>query len=109
MDKDKKHSDPSKRFDQQEAQEKHRRQAGTHSGMKQEHGEFSQQEAEEKHRRQAGKEQQGGFRQEGQHQAEHASTRQQGGWSDKDMHREGSKPAMERDWDYNPDGDSNKR
>lgn len=108
MDKDRKSNDQSKRFDQQEAQEKHRRQAGTQgSGTKREQGEFSQQQAEEKHRRQAGQEQQGGFR--SQQQAEHTPTRQQGGWSDKDMRQEGRKPAMERDRDYDPDGDKNNR
>ncbi|MGI6853462.1 hypothetical protein [Mesorhizobium sp. 1B3] len=92
MDKDKRQKessmDQAKRFDQQQAEEKHRRQAG---------------------KDRQGSQQQGGFGQHGQQQAENRGGRQQGGFSDEDMRRQGRKPASERDRDYNPDGDRNER
>jgi len=72
---------------------------------------FDQQRVEEKHRSQAGKvwqhsdKQQGGFRREGREQAENEPGRQQGGWSDEEMRHAGRTPGMDRDRDYDPDGD----
>lgn len=71
-----------------------------------------QQRAEEKHRRQAGKDmprQQGGYGQQDQQKAENQPRRQQGGWSEDEMRQGGRKPAMDRDRDYDPDGDRGDR
>lgn len=63
---------------------------------------FDKQHMEEKHRHQAGKDQQDNGR-EGQQQAENPPRNQQGGWNDEEQG--GRKPAMDRDRDYDPDGD----
>jgi hypothetical protein len=62
---------------------------------------FDKAQVEEKHRHQAGKDRQD----TGQQQAESPPRSQQGGWSDQEMQQGGRKPAMERDRDYDPDGD----